>query len=401
MPEADPLVGTTLGPCRLVKLVGRGGMGRVYKGRHLALDRAVAVKLVDRALGGSDARAAVLSEARAAAKLEDPRAVAVYEVGEDKGVAYLVMQWVDGESLQERVERAGPLEPKEALAAVRDIAGALAAAHAAGLVHRDVKPGNVLLAAGGAKLTDFGLAGPVGAAPETSAGSFHFMAPEQGYGAPPDPRADLYSLGATWYYALTGEPPFPGSAADALLRHRDEAAPNPRAKRPEVTDRAAELILRLMSKDPAARPADGRALLQELASKDLLLDVDVSGSPFRLKPAYARPEPPPAPAASPAPAAFTPPPPPPAAPLGSRTTFYVLFGVLAAAAALWPWRGAVVQDWVAAAAFLSVLPVLLSLRARRSPWGRAAGAAAVLGGLVCFAVYVRGAGGSPPLETVI
>ncbi|NNN06480.1 MAG: serine/threonine protein kinase, partial [Elusimicrobia bacterium] len=282
----DPLIGTVLGPCRLERLIGAGGMGRVYKARHLALDRDVAVKLVDRAASADKAaREAAFAEARAAAKLEDPRIVAVYEVGEDRGVGYIVMQWVDGESLESRVRREGPLSNERALAVARDMAGALAAAHAAGIVHRDVKPANVLLdARGGAKLTDFGLAAGAGRADAGGefVGSFHFMPPEQGWGAPPDPRMDVYALGGTWYFALTGAAPFSGAPCDIVVAHREAPPPDVRRLRPEVTSRASALIRRLLDKDPARRPQDGAALTAELADPGLLLEVDASGSPLSL-----------------------------------------------------------------------------------------------------------------------
>ena len=281
----DPLAGTMLGPCRLEALVGRGGMGRVYRARHLALDRIVAVKLMDQP-GTASVRAAVLGEARAAAKLEDPRVVAGYEVGEDKGMPYIVLQWVEGEGLEARVRRVGPLAPAEALAIMRETVTALRAAHAAGLVHCDVKPANILLDIRGAvKLADFGIARKTGAAPaagETASGSFHFMAPEQALGASPDPRADLYGVGSTWYYALTGKLLFPGRAIDALLRHREEPPPDVRFLRPEVTEKTSALILRLLAKDPAERPQSAEEVLAEMASVGMLLSTDASGSPFRI-----------------------------------------------------------------------------------------------------------------------
>src|SRR6185312_11437730 len=266
MPETgapDPLIGTMLGPCRLEALVGRGGMGRVYRAKHVALDRIVAVKLVDQS-GSAALRAAVLAEARAAAKLDDPRVVAVYEVGEDKGLPYIVLQWVDGEGLDGRVKRQGALKPEEALAIMKETLQALKAAHAAGLVHCDVKPANILVDRRGAvKLADFGIARPAGSAlgaGETVSGSFHFMAPEQALGAPPDPRADLYAAGSTWYFALTGQMLFPGKAMDALMRHREEAPPDVRRLRPEVTEKASALIRRLLAKDPAERPQSADAV---------------------------------------------------------------------------------------------------------------------------------------------
>jgi|GEM_PF-2084597 len=407
-PAPDPLVGTLLGPCRLDKLVGVGGMGRVYKGRHLPLDRDVAVKLVDRAAFDAAPRSAALAEARAAAKLEDPRIVAVYEVGEDHNVGFIVMQWVDGETLQSKVWRDGPLSPEASLAMARDMAAALAVAHKAGIVHRDVKPGNVLLdARGGIKLTDFGIAGTSGRVTDggEAVGSVYFMSPEQGWGAAPEPRMDLYALGATWYFALTGDAPFEGSPGDVLIAHRETPAPDVRVKRPELTRRMAALIARLLEKEPEKRPASAEELLRELASRDLLLEVDASGSAFRLLPPR---EPARAPAAAaaveprrerPAPAPL----PAPEAPrLGSRATFNLFLGVLALAAAGWPWRLAGPEDWLAGCVVCACAPLVLAYGDRRTGFRRALGAGAGALSLACVFAYLRpGLGTVPSLETLI
>lgn len=423
----DPLIGTVLGPCRLEALVGRGGMGRVYRARHLALDRVVAVKLVDHP-GSAALSAAVLGEARAAAKLDDPRVVAVYEVGEDKGLPFIVLQWVEGEGLDARVRRLGALPPRETLAIMRETVTALRAAHAAGLVHCDVKPPNILVDRRGAvKLADFGIARQAGAARgagETVSGSFHFMAPEQALGAPPDPRADLYAVGSTWYFALTGQMLYPGPALDALMRHRDEPPPDVRRLRPDVTEKASALIRRLLAKDPAERPQSADEVLAEMSSVGMLLEVDASGSPFRiLPPPMPRESPvagasaadeavtaalPRSAAAIPAPGrqepGFAPPPPPPAVPapaLGSRTAFYFFFAVLGLAAVSWPWRSAVPEDWLAGASFLAAFPALLTIGERRGGWRKAAGALLWLGAAACFVRYVRPGADAPPLETLI
>ncbi|MDX6769551.1 MAG: serine/threonine-protein kinase, partial [Elusimicrobiota bacterium] len=293
MAASDPLVGTRVGPCLLEALVARGGMGAVYKARHLALDRPVALKLL--AAQGDAARAAALAEARAAAKLDDPRIVAIHEVGEDAGRPYIVMQWIDGESIEARVNRAGPLTPEQALAVMRETFAALAVAHEAGVVHRDVKPGNILLPAkGGVKLADFGLAVAAGGGDAGDpAGTFFFMAPEQGYGQAADARADLYAAGGTWLYALTGKPPFGTNASEAVIRHRDEEPPDAAALRPGVSRRNAELIRRLLAKKPEDRPASASAVLSECAAYGFLLETaaPVADGPLRLL------APPPAPAA--------------------------------------------------------------------------------------------------------
>jgi len=417
-PEPDPLVGTTLGPCRLEALIGRGGMGRVYKARHIALDRAVAVKLVDAGGAGTNGAAVreqILAEARSAAKLEDPRIVAIHEVGEDRGIPYIVMQWVDGESLEARVQRRGRLPPDEALEIIRETATALGAAHKAGLVHRDIKPGNILVDARGAvKLADFGIARPAGAAAaagETVAGSFHFMAPEQAYGGAPDPRSDLYALGATWYFALTAQPPYPGAAMDALMRHRDEEVPEVRALRPEITERAAGLLRRLMAKKVEDRPSDAFALLKEMLSVGMLLETDTSGSPFKILPAAPREEAPqpryPEPAAAPTGARAPvnrsvplPPPPPapaPASALGSKGAFVGLLVVFGFVAFGWQWRRAGPEDWAAGAAFLALAPAALTYGDRANAWRRALSAAACAGALACWARQAFGGGVTMPV----
>ncbi len=418
MPEADPLIGQTLGPCRLDALIGRGGMGRVYKARHLALDRLVAVKLVDDGeAGGAAVREQILAEARSAAKLEDPRIVAIYDVGEERGVPYIVMQWVDGESLEARVKRLGPLSPAEALEIIRETATALSAAHKAGLVHRDIKPANILVDVRGAvKLADFGIARPAGVAAavgEDVAGSFHFMAPEQGFGGPPDPRSDLYALGATWYYALAGRPPYPGSATDALVRHRDEAPPEVRLLRPEVTERAAGLLRRLMAKTVEDRPSDAQELLKEMRSVGMLLDTDASGSPFRILPAPPRVETSVFPPVAAPVAALTsphrniplPPPPPapePAAALGSKGSFIGLLAAFGVVAFGWQWRRAGPEDWAAGAAFLALLPAALTYGDRRNVWRKGLSAAGCVGALACWTKYVFiGGVFLPPLEAAI
>jgi len=416
MPETDPFVGQTLGPCRLDALIGRGGMGRVYKAHHLALDRDVAVKLVDAGGAGTSGQAVreqILAEARSAAKLEDPRIVAIYEVGEARGIPYIVMQWVDGETLEARVMRQGPLSPPEALGIIRETATALGAAHKAGLVHRDIKPGNILIDARGAvKLTDFGIARAAGVASaesETVAGSFHFMAPEQAFGGSPDPRSDLYALGATWYFALTGEPPFPGSPMDALVRHRDEAPPEVRRRRPEVTERASLLLLKLLAKKLEDRPADAQALLAEMLSAGMLLDTDTSGSPFKILPAAPRAEPAPqAPVAASAPVRRNvplpppPPAPPPAAGLGSKTSFVGLLAVFGFIAFGWQWRRAGPEDWAAGAAFLALLPASLTYGDRKALWRKLLATAACAGALACWWRHTFAAGLSiPALEAAI
>jgi len=297
-PEAQPgspddaLLGRKVGPCRVEALIGRGGMGAVYRAHHIPLDRPVALKVISPEwLGSPQAAAAFQREARIAARLEDPRIIQVYDVGVYGEQTYIVMQLIRGETLEARVRRDGPLPPEEALRIIKEATRALAAAHRQGVVHRDVKPGNIMLGPDGSvRLMDFGLSVMAGRseAPQegiSTIGSFDFMAPEQGFGAPPDPRMDLYSLGATYFYILAATPPYVTKCAgDMLLRHREAPIPDVRELRREVTAAAAGLIKRLMAKNPADRPLGANHLLRELESPHMLLDVDSSGSPFKLLP---------------------------------------------------------------------------------------------------------------------
>ena len=279
---------------------------------------------------------------------------------------------------------------------------------------------------GAVKLTDFGIARPAGvaAAPgETIAGSFHFMAPEQAFGGPPDPRSDLYALGTTWYYALTAQAPYPGSAMDALVRHRDEAPPEVRLLRPEITERAAGLLRRLMAKKPEDRPADAQVLLKEMLSVGMLLDTDTSGSPFKILPAIPRAESSqlpsstapvaeatpvkPAAAQAPAPNRNVPLPPPPPEPvaasaLGSRGAFVGLLFVFGVVAFGWQWRRAGPEDWMAGAALFSLLPGALTVGDRKNVWYKVISIAGCAGALACWARPVVAAGVfMPVLEAAI
>ena len=385
-------------------------MGRVYRARHLALDRLVAVKLVDASVNAALSEA-VLAEARAAAKLDDPRVVAVYEVGEDKGLPYIVLQWVDGENLEARVRRVGPLPPPEALALMREVVLALRSAHAAGLVHRDVKPGNILVDRRGAvKLADFGIARQSGITPregEAASGSIHFMAPEQAYGVTPDPRSDLYAVGATWYFALTGQMLFPGLSAEAILLQRAQTPADVRHLCPQATDKNAALIRRLLSVNPTERPLDAEEVLSLMSDVGMLLAVDVSGSPFRILPPPLPEEPK---ASIPAhvpehmpPLAFSVPPPVIGPGVGSRAMFFLLFGLMGLFAVGWPWRQAVPEDWIAGVALLSTLPAMIAGARKNTLRLKLFGICLWVGAAGCFigAVAARPGATAPPLETLI
>jgi len=299
----DALVGRTLGHFRVTGKLGRGGMGAVYRGWDSSLERDVAIKVL---LGAESrdstprdtgevtrresARERFLREARVQAKLRHPNVVPIHYVGEVEDVSFLVMDVVDGESLADRLAREGALPESLALDVADAIAAALDAGSAAGLVHRDVKPSNILIdREGRVMLADFGLAKTIEHAPSvdvahasgaTSAGLTHagavlgtpaYLAPEQARGATVDFRADMYSLGATLYEALTGQPPFTGDSAAALLRQHVEQAPiAPRVLVPSLRAPVDALVTRLLEKRPEARfasYAELRAAIQAAREK--------------------------------------------------------------------------------------------------------------------------------------
>ena len=261
--RAQAAAGRVVGGYRLIEQIGAGGYGTVYRAEQVQLGREVAVKVLKEPEGDPDHRRieAFLAEARVAARLSDPHLVQVFDVGEDDGTYFLSMELVRGGSLSQRIKRDGPLSWQEAIGLLRDVAQALKAAHAAGLVHRDVKPGNVLLTeAGKAKLTDLGLA-----ADDAHAGTIAFMAPEQLRKQPLDGRTDIYALGCTVYAALAGHPPFQGDRKEMAQGHVRRSPPSLLDQGVQVPYQLQQLLLlSLLAKDPADRPADADALLARL-----------------------------------------------------------------------------------------------------------------------------------------
>ncbi|MDH5315186.1 MAG: serine/threonine protein kinase [Gemmatimonadota bacterium] len=239
--------------------LGRGGMGVVFLARDLTLDRPVAIKLLAPALAAdSRARERFLREARAAARLSHPHIVPIHSVEDHGGVVFFVMAYVEGETLGQRVRRAGPLPRAQASRIMQEVTWALGMAHALGLVHRDVKPDNILLerATGRALVMDFGIAhfgeGPVKGT-DARAGTPHYMSPEQAAGDPVDGRSDIYSLGVTMFFALTGERPFEEVPTPAALLAGTVVAPTVLSLRPDLPLPFAAAIDRCLSPDPATR----------------------------------------------------------------------------------------------------------------------------------------------------
>lgn len=263
MAELRP--GTEFAGCRIEAEVGRGGMGVIYRGTELQLGRPVALKLIagDRA-ADPDFRARFEREARLTASIDHPNVIPVYAAGEEDGTLYLVMRFVDGTDLRYLLREHGPLPPRRADALIAQVAAALDAAHAAGLVHRDVKPANVLITAGArgehAYLTDFGVVRLADAETRvTDSGEFvgtvDFMAPEHLRGERTDARSDVYALGCVLHTALTGTPPFRRDTVPATISaHLHEMPPRPSLTEgvPAAMD---AVVARALAKDPAQRYA--------------------------------------------------------------------------------------------------------------------------------------------------
>jgi serine/threonine-protein kinase len=258
----------------LQRELGRGGMGVVYLARDVQLDRDVAIKVLPSHLARTaESRERFVREARTAAGLSHPNIVPIHRVGEAGGFVFFVMSYVAGETLGERLRRLGPLPPAEATRVMREVAWALAYAHGRGIVHRDVKPDNILLeeGTGRALVTDFGIAhGGADPAPTTDPGKImgtaHFMSPEQAASEPIDGRSDLYALGVVGYLAVSGRLPFEASSVPALLvRQATEAPPSVLRAAPGLPPALAAAIDTSLSRDPAGRFPDGEAMAAALA----------------------------------------------------------------------------------------------------------------------------------------
>ena len=289
------LVGKLGAQYRVLRLLGRGGMGAVYLARDLTLEREVAIKIVTPAVDRDRMYERFRREAKTAAKLSHPNIVPLHAFGEVEGMPYFVMGYVRGESLADRLRRDGRLAEDEARRILVEIADALDHAHSQGVVHRDVKPANVLLedASGRALLTDFGIAKTINHGETltqhgTVVGTPHYMSPEQAAGrGDTDGRSDIYSLGVMAYAMLAGRLPFEGpSVANILAGHLTQEPPSLRSLVPTLSDSTIQAVERCMAKDPAKRWQDSRALkatlgtLEEAKLPDALESVQGHGLPY-------------------------------------------------------------------------------------------------------------------------
>lgn len=244
-------------------VVGLGGIGILYRARQLRLDRPVALKVVEPEVARDPVvRERLRREARMVAALDHPNVVPLYEAGEEAGSVYIVTRWVEGTELGTLIHDDGPLDPERAGRTAAQIAAALEVAHERGLVHRDVKPSNVILTPEDhVYLTDFGLAKRAETAPGLTAadrvlGTVDYVSPEQIEGSEPDARADIYALGCVLFEMLAGEPPFAGQKGGMakMWAHVNAETPSVRERRNDVPPGLEDVIGRAMAKAPEARP---------------------------------------------------------------------------------------------------------------------------------------------------
>lgn len=265
-----------IGPYRIIDLLGEGGMGRVYRAEQRALGREVALKVLPGHVAERPGfRERFLREVKSMARVNHPNVVTCYDAGEHDGRLWMALELVQGGDAAGLIQPGNPLSVARALAVIADAACGLQAIADAGLVHRDIKPGNIFLTTSGqAKLADLGLARQVDGGdrltmPGLPLGTPAYMAPEQAAGDEVDIRADIYALGAALYALLCGEPPFTGEHPLAVLRLvMEQPAPDPRVRRADLPEAVAVLILRCLAKQPEQRPASPRLL--ERALRDLL-----------------------------------------------------------------------------------------------------------------------------------
>lgn len=278
-----------LGPYRVIDFLGQGGMGEVYKAEHSIMGRAVAVKVLPPHKSTPESIASFAREIRTQAQLDHENLVRAYDAGHDKNVHFLVTEYVPGINLRNLIRREGRLSMREAASIISQAARGLAYAHSRGLIHRDVKPGNLLVTPDGhCKVSDLGLSGYFEDAEQTDihggkvVGTADYLAPEQ-ITAPdrPTPVSDVYSLGCTLYYAVTGKVPFPGGSAKEKARKHCQVPPlDPRRLNPELSDDFVEVIGDMMAKDPAERIQSAGEVMARLAPW-ANASVPVDSSPLR------------------------------------------------------------------------------------------------------------------------
>ncbi|WP_027863474.1 Stk1 family PASTA domain-containing Ser/Thr kinase [Marmoricola sp. URHB0036] len=287
--SADALIGRVLdGRYRVGPKIARGGMATVYEATDLRLDRTVAVKVMHEGLVDDEEFVSRFQrEARAAAKLAHHNVVAVFDTGDDHGTLFLVMEYVPGLTLRDLIRKEAPMSPAKALAMIEPVLSALAAAHDAGILHRDVKPENVLLADDGrVKVADFGLARAINSETQHTAtggvliGTVSYLSPELVVNGKADARADVYAAGVLIYEMLTGHKPHQAdSPIQVAYKHVHEDIPAPSASTPGIPPYVDALVARATARDTALRPADARVLLHQVRRVRNALDHGVVSDP--------------------------------------------------------------------------------------------------------------------------
>jgi serine/threonine protein kinase/beta-lactam-binding protein with PASTA domain len=284
----DPLIGRVLdGRYRIGPRIARGGMATVYEATDLRLDRVCALKVMHTGLGDDDDFAArFVREARSAAKLSHPHVVSVFDQGDDDGTLFLAMEYIPGHTLRDLIRKEAPMPPRKALALIEPVLSALAAAHHAGMIHRDVKPENVLLADDGrVKVADFGLARAVSAETQHTTGgvligTVSYLSPELVIDGRADARSDVYAAGVLIYEMITGRKPHEGeSPIQVAYKHVHEDVPPPSATVPGVPAYVDALIARATARDRELRPADAQVLLHQVRRVRGALDHGIIDDP--------------------------------------------------------------------------------------------------------------------------
>ncbi|HEX7252294.1 MAG TPA: protein kinase, partial [Thermoanaerobaculia bacterium] len=334
--------GSRLGRFEIAAVLGEGAMGTVYLAHDPHIERPVALKTLraDAAGGvhGEEVKSRFLKEAKLAGRLAHPNVVTIYETGGDQGLTYIAMEYVDGESLTQWLVRRSDAPYAERIEIVRQVAQALEHAHARGVLHRDIKPGNILLAREGrVKVADFGIGKLLSGTGDLTRtgqmiGSPAYMSPEQIRGEKLDPRSDLFSLGVVLYELLTGRRPFPGDSITTLVYQILHTEPkDPLTLRADLPPSTSDVIVRLLAKSPDRRPSDAAAFLKEISRiEGELTAIDHSAAITEVRPVLAA-----------EPTVRTEPPPParvePAAARQSGPAYVLAAAALLAAVAIFAW----------------------------------------------------------------
>ena len=287
--SADALIGRVLdGRYRVGPKIARGGMATVYEATDLRLDRTVAVKVMHEGLADDEEFVRRFQrEARSAARLSHHNVVAVFDTGDDDGTLFLVMEYVPGLTMRDLIRKEAPMSPAKTLAVIDPVLAALGAAHDAGILHRDVKPENVLMADDGrVKVADFGLSRAINSETQHTAtggvliGTVSYLSPELVVAGKADARADVYAAGVLIYEMLTGQKPHQAeNPIQVAYKHVHEDVPAPSASRPGIPPYVDALVARATSRDPAMRPADARVLLHQVRRVRHALEHGVTDDP--------------------------------------------------------------------------------------------------------------------------